>query len=83
MGFSILSLFKAGLLFTNSLLILHRRRFLAKYGLDDVANIGASPSEAPLKAQAVGLLQAVQYLRVPVIALNLLTVVFEVILGGA
>lgn len=80
MGFSIWNLFKAGLLLTNSALILNRRRFLAKYGLDDMNNIEAAGS--PLKVQIAGLLHAVQYLKVPVITLNLLTVIFEIILGG-
>mmetsp|Transcript_10957 Transcript_10957/g.15676 ORF Transcript_10957/g.15676 Transcript_10957/m.15676 type:complete len:81 (+) Transcript_10957:110-352(+) len=80
MGFSLWSLFKAGLLLTNASMILNRQRFLAKYGLDDVANAGMDPS--PLKVQAIGFLQAVKYLKVPVIACNLLTVIFEIILGS-
>jgi uncharacterized protein with PQ loop repeat len=67
---------------TNAILILNRRRFLAKYGLDDANNnnIGGDPSS--LKVQAIGLLQAVQYLKVPVIAANTITIIFEMILGG-
>jgi len=94
MGFSIWNLFKAGLLCTNAALILNRQRFLAKYGLDEFQPIGGSTNnqmmqqpqqqgEIPLKNQIVGLLHAVQYLKMPVIALNLLTVLFELILGGA
>ena len=74
---------KSGLLCTNALLILNRPRFLAKYGLDDVQNMGPSPAEKPLKYQAVGLLTAVQYLKVPVIVLNIVTIVFEILLGGS
>lgn len=73
---------KAGLLFTNSIMILHRKRFLAKYGLDDVNNMGCNPSERPFQVQAIGLLQAVQYLKLPVIACNILTIIFELVLGG-
>mmetsp|Transcript_1601 Transcript_1601/g.2862 ORF Transcript_1601/g.2862 Transcript_1601/m.2862 type:complete len:83 (-) Transcript_1601:215-463(-) len=81
MGFSLWNLFKAGLLCTNAILILNRRRFLAKYGLDDANNnVGGDPSS--LKVQAIGLLQAVQYLKVPVIAANAITIIFEMILGG-
>jgi len=36
----------------------------------------------PLRAQIVGLLHAVQYLKVPVIACNVVTIVFEMLLGG-
>mmetsp|Transcript_26626 Transcript_26626/g.56054 ORF Transcript_26626/g.56054 Transcript_26626/m.56054 type:complete len:84 (-) Transcript_26626:1303-1554(-) len=82
MGFSLWNIFKAGLLFTNSILILHRKRFLAKHGLDDVNSMGCDPSERPLQVQAIGLLQAVQYLKLPVIAANILTIIFELILGG-
>mmetsp|Transcript_12384 Transcript_12384/g.26699 ORF Transcript_12384/g.26699 Transcript_12384/m.26699 type:complete len:84 (-) Transcript_12384:325-576(-) len=82
MGFSLWNIFKAGLLFTNSILILHRKRFLSKHGLDDVNNLGCDPSENPLKVQAIGLLNAVQYLKLPVIAANVLTIVFELLLGG-
>jgi uncharacterized protein with PQ loop repeat len=63
-------------------MILNRRRFLAKYGLDDVNNMNCDPSEKPLRAQAIGLLQAVQYLKVPVIVANAITIIFEMILGG-
>lgn len=75
-------LLQAGLLCTNAILILNRRRFLAKYGLDDVNSMQCDPSQRPLQVQAIGLLQAVQYLKVPVIAANAITIIFEMILGG-
>ncbi|KAL7510065.1 hypothetical protein ACHAXN_007003 [Cyclotella atomus] len=83
MGFSLWNIFKAGLLFTNSIMILHRKRFLAKYGLDDVNNMGCDPSERPFQVQAIGLLQAVQYLKMPVIACNIIVIIFELLLGGS
>jgi len=83
MGFSIWNLFKAGLLTTNAMLILNRRRFLAKYGLHDVNAMGCNPNENPMKVQLIGLLQAVQYIKLPVIVLNVLMILFELILGGA
>ena len=74
---------QASLLSTNALMILNRPRFLAKYGLDDINNHAfGDPSTSPLRVQAIGLLQAVQYLKVPVIIANALVVVFELILGG-
>ncbi|KAL9179857.1 hypothetical protein ACHAXT_007827 [Thalassiosira profunda] len=82
MGFSLWNIFKAGLLLTNSILILHRKRFLARHGLDDVNNMGVVPADRPFQVQAIGLLQAVQYLKLPVIAANILTIVFELLLGG-
>lgn len=76
---------QAGLLLLNSVLILNRRRFLSKYGLDDLNHMhhthGAGDG-VPLRAQIVGLLHAVQYLKVPVIACNIVTIVFEMLLGG-
>lgn len=62
--------------------MLHRKRFLAKYGLDDVNNMGCDPSQKPFQVQAIGLLQAVQYLKLPVIAANIVTITFELLLGG-
>lgn len=77
---------QAGLLLVNAIMILNRRRFLAKYGLDDLnqhANMQqGGGGEVPLRAQVVGLLHAVQYLKVPVIACNLITIVLELLLGG-
>jgi immediate early response 3-interacting protein 1 len=73
---------QAGLLMTNAVLILNRRRFLSKYGLDNLNELQQGDAH-PLRIQAVGLLHAVQYLKVPVIAANLITIVFELILGGA
>jgi hypothetical protein len=64
-------------------MILNRRRFLPKYGLDDVQNMGVDPSSRPLQGQVIGFLQAIQYLKVPVIVANLLVIIFEIILGGA
>jgi hypothetical protein len=54
-------IYQAGLLGTNSLMILNRPRFLAKYGLDDYHGAG---NASPVKAQLVGLLHAVSFLKV-------------------
>lgn len=67
---------------TNAIMILNRHRFLAKHGLDNVNNMTVDPSTRPLQTQAIGLLQAVQYLKVPVIVANIITILFEMILGG-
>ena len=65
----------------NSVLILNRRRFLAKHGLDDLATMGGR-ADNHLRAQAVGILHAVQYLKVPVIVANSITILFEIFFGG-
>jgi len=82
MGLSLWHLFKASLLMINSVMILNRKRFLSKYGLDDLNNMQAHGGNNPLKAQFVGLLHAVQYLKVPVIIANIFTIIFEILLGG-
>ena len=64
----------------NSVMILNRRRFLSKYGLDDLIQVQSEGN--PLKVQAVGLLHAVHYLKVPVIVANIITIIFELLLGG-
>jgi immediate early response 3-interacting protein 1 len=71
----------------NALLILNRRRFLSKYGLDEMVNErgggnAAALANNPLVHQAAGLLHAVQYLKVPVIVCNILIIVFEILIGG-
>jgi hypothetical protein len=58
---------------------------LAKHGLDDLTSMGGNYMDGggnPLQAQLVGLLHAVQYLKVPVIVANLITIVFEIFFGG-
>ncbi|KAL7542953.1 hypothetical protein ACHAXR_012246 [Thalassiosira sp. AJA248-18] len=44
--------------------------------------MGCLPSDRPFQVQAIGLLQAVQYLKLPVIAANIITIIFELLLGG-
>lgn len=66
-------------------MILNRRRFLSKYGLDDLQQQQQSSmgnGNNAMKTQIVGLLHAVQYLKVPVIVANIITIVFELLLGG-
>ena len=78
MGLSLYNLFKAGLLVTNAAAILHPKRLLAKYQLapgDQVEGMD------PLKQQISGLLQAVSYLKVPLIILNLLVILIELVMG--
>ena len=75
---------------TNSLLILNKRRFLSKFSLfADPASISGSQvggrergTSDSIKGQVAGLFAAVDYLKVPVIAMNVFTIVFELILGG-
>lgn len=63
-------------------MILNRKRFLAKYGLDSINHAQGDLAQKPIHAQIVGLLHAIQYLKVPVIACNVITIFFELLLGG-
>lgn len=72
---------QSGLLLVNGLMILNRQRFLIKYGLHDLS--GISMTQSPLKYQAAGLIQAVHYLKVPVLICNCITILFELLLGGS
>lgn len=79
-------------------MILNRRRFLSKFGLvvdmTNPSSMAATPGNSnnmgavnpnnvsSLKVQISGLLHAVQYLKVPVIVCNIVTIIFEILLGG-
>mmetsp|Transcript_20394 Transcript_20394/g.18532 ORF Transcript_20394/g.18532 Transcript_20394/m.18532 type:complete len:84 (+) Transcript_20394:88-339(+) len=83
MGFSLYNLFKAGLLLTNAVAILHPKRFLAKYGLDKMTILADSNDGGnALKSQLAGLLQAVAYLKIPLITINSLVIIIEILVGG-
>mmetsp|Transcript_54046 Transcript_54046/g.106732 ORF Transcript_54046/g.106732 Transcript_54046/m.106732 type:complete len:80 (-) Transcript_54046:255-494(-) len=79
MGFSLYNIFKAGLLVANGVAVLHPQRFLAKYGFDQPDLSGEANG---LKNQTIGLLQAVSYLKVPLIAVDVLVIVVELLFGG-
>jgi len=79
MGFSLYNIFKAGLLLTNSVAILHPKRFLSKYGYDKIDTLGDMNG---VKNQIVGLLTAVGYLKVPLIVANSLVIIVEILFGG-
>ncbi|KAG5180539.1 Yos1-like protein [Tribonema minus] len=76
---SLWSLFKTGLLVTNAVAILHKERFLRPLGW---AEPDPALGSSNLKNQAIGLINAVAYLRGPLIAINLLTCTFEMLFGG-
>ncbi|BBN01552.1 immediate early response 3-interacting protein 1 [Marchantia polymorpha subsp. ruderalis] len=70
---------EAVLMMTNALAILNEDRFLVPHGwgFSEMSNGRVSS----LKSQIIGLLHAVQYLRVPLVALNTITVVLKLIFG--
>jgi hypothetical protein len=87
MGISIYNLFKAGLLVTNALAVLHPKRFLRAYRLDTVATAPGGPLAAPddavspVRAQVAGALAMARALHWPLIFVNALIVVLELIFG--
>ena len=81
MGFSLYNLFKAGLLVSNGLVVLHPKRFLARLGLDPVDQSNQAGNSA-LHHQIVGLLHAMSYLKVPLIVCNALIIFIEIVAGG-
>jgi len=70
---------EALLMFTNALAILNEDRFLAPNGWG-FADMG-SGRVSSFKGQFIGLLHAVQYLRVPLVAANGIVIVSKLLFG--
>jgi hypothetical protein len=68
------------LLLANSLAILNEDRFLGPRGwsMSEVSGNGQTKS---LKGQIVGLIYATQFLRMPLIAVNILIIVVKMVSG--
>lgn len=73
------TLLEGFLLLTNALAILNEDRFLAPRGWS-FSQVSGGRSKS-LKGQLIGLINAVQYLRVPLIVLNTITIVVKLVLG--
>lgn len=71
---SLWGLLKVILLMTNAISILNRKRFLAKFESDI--------PDMSLRSQVVNFLLAAQYLRTPLIPLNILVIFIELLFGG-
>lgn len=78
MAFSLFNIFKAGLLCANAVVVLHPKRFLAKYGLNEV---NPHDDGSALRNQTVQFLQAAGYLKVPLIAINVIVIIVELLFG--
>eukprot|EP00850_Spirogloea_muscicola_P002318 SM000009S23447 [mRNA] locus=s9:26780:27341:- [translate_table: standard] len=76
---AIWALFQAVLLLLNAAAVLNEDRFLAPYGWGFQDMHAARTS--PLKVQIIGMLHAVQYLRVPLLAANLVTIFMKLLFG--
>lgn len=78
MAIGLVHLFEAGLLLMNAAAILNEKRFLRKYGLDSAVvgeNLGP-------KNQVASFLHAMRtFMRYPLVAMNVLVIIYEMILG--
>ncbi|CAN6450190.1 unnamed protein product [Victoria cruziana] len=74
------TLFEGFLLLANALAILNEERFLAPRGWS-FTEVSAAGRTKSLKGQLVGLIYAVQYMRVPLIALNAITIIVKLVSG--
>ncbi|CAI5437830.1 unnamed protein product [Caenorhabditis angaria] len=80
MALSFYALLEAALLVLNGIAILHRERFLKKYGLGAPSH--SFDGSNSVKDQIVSLIFAVQtVMRMPLIAINIVVIVFKLILG--
>lgn len=73
------SLFQAVLLILNGLAVLNEERFLAPNGWG-FQEMSASRVSS-LKAQIIGMTHAVQYLRVPLVIANCITIFLKILTG--
>ncbi|KAJ4768601.1 Immediate early response 3-interacting 1 [Rhynchospora pubera] len=74
------TLLEGFLLLANALAILNEERFLAPKGWS-FSEVSTSGGAKTLKGQIIGLIYAAQYLRVPLIVLNAITILVKLISG--
>ncbi|KAI9356473.1 Yos1-like protein [Zopfochytrium polystomum] len=82
-------IFYFGLLLVNAVAILHEQRFLARIGLGDSSSqvqqgYGQTfDAQNSITARIVNLISAVRtLLRIPLIGLNLIVILYELLLGS-
>ena len=74
------TLLEGFLLLANALAILNEDRFLAPRGWS-FAEVSGGRQVKSLKGQLIGLIYATQYLRVPLIILNVITILVKLVSG--
>ena len=77
MGLSLLHLVESSLLAANGFAILHDRRLLRKYGLDQPS----FDQSGPKNQAATFLFMMRTYMRLPLVALNFLVIILELLIG--
>ncbi|EPB68792.1 Yos1-like protein [Ancylostoma ceylanicum] len=81
MALSFYGLLEAALLILNGIAILHRERFLKKYGFG-VPSHSFEADSGSIKNQLISLVLAVQtVMRMPLIGINIIVIAFKLILG--
>ncbi|TKY63400.1 Immediate early response 3-interacting protein 1 [Spatholobus suberectus] len=73
------TLLEGFLLFANALAILNEDRFLAPRGWTLAEMTG--PRRNSLKGQVIGLIYAIQFLRLPLILFNIITIIVKLFSG--
>ncbi|RWS28900.1 Immediate early response 3-interacting protein 1-like protein [Leptotrombidium deliense] len=88
MPISIYTLYEATLLVINAIAVLHEERFLAKYGWGrdqafvPPAGYGYQPQSPGVKANLLNFIHSIRtVMRIPLIFLNVITIIYEVIAG--
>ncbi|RWV99353.1 hypothetical protein BHE74_00014118 [Ensete ventricosum] len=79
-GMGLWTLLEGLLLLANALAILNEDRFLAPKGWSFNEVSGGARAKS-LKGQLIGLIYATQYLRVPLIILNAITILVKLVSG--
>lgn len=77
-------LVQSALLFVNGVAVLNNERFLEKYGWGFSqmgSGDGSGPGHNALKNQVVGFLFAAAYLRVPLVGINIMTILVKLVFG--
>ena len=73
------TLLEGFLLFANAMAILNEERFLAPRGWTIAEATG--PRRSTLKGQIIGLIHACQFLRLPLILFNIVTIIVKLFTG--
>ncbi|XP_064900905.1 immediate early response 3-interacting protein 1-like [Columba livia] len=82
MAFTLYSLLQASLLIVNAVAVLHEERFLRHVGWGSDQGIGGFGEELGIKAQLMNLIRSVRtIMRVPLIALNTVTIILLLLFG--
>jgi|TARA_B100001540_G_scaffold121123_1_gene108240 hypothetical protein len=69
------------LLTFNSFAILNEQRFLERYGLGQSSLTSGRVSATSPRGQLIGLITATQYMRVPLVVLNVLVIFVKMVFG--